>query len=92
MQKPQPLIPFIEINVVETKNDSSHSTPTHQPPILTTSLISESEIEQKAKDVVNENLILLESRYHTEPEASKEDANPPTVADDSPIYFRYVSI
>ncbi|KAH1007770.1 hypothetical protein HUJ04_004965 [Dendroctonus ponderosae] len=77
-------------NVTEAKTGSLHSTPTHQPPILTTSLISEREIEQKAKEVVNENLILLESRYHTEPEAPTEDANTFTVADDSPIYFRYL--
>ncbi|XP_050294529.1 autophagy-related protein 2 homolog A isoform X2 [Anthonomus grandis grandis] len=66
--------------------------PTHQPPIMTVSIDNEDEITQQAIETVNENLILLESRYHAEPEELAEsDANSgATGDDDAPIYFRYV--
>lgn len=56
---------------------------------MTTSLVSDREIEQKAKEVVTENLILLESRYHTDPDELKEPSTPGGPSNDtSPIYFR----
>lgn len=56
---------------------------------MTVSINDEEEVMQQAKEVVNENLILLESRYHAEPEECNE-SNASSVADDSPIYFRYL--
>lgn len=58
---------------------------------MSVSINDEEEVAQQAKQVVNENLILLESRYHAEPEEYNE-SNVSSVADDSPIYFRYIFI
>lgn len=79
-----------ETNLDTEKESSLQNTPTHQPPIMSIAADEdEEEIKQKAKQAVNENLILLESRYHAEPEENL-DSSSSTTADDSPVYFRYV--
>ncbi|XP_066263102.1 autophagy-related protein 2 homolog B [Euwallacea similis] len=69
---------------------SLQSIQSHKPPIMTTSIDSEREIEQKAKEVVTENLILLESRYHTEEVKEESNASHISPSDSAPIYFRHV--
>ncbi|XP_060533459.1 autophagy-related protein 2 homolog B isoform X2 [Cylas formicarius] len=73
------------------ESSSKHSTPTHQPPVMTIAEENEEEIIHHAQKVVNENLILLmeESRLHRdlEGEANISEVNE---TDDAPIYFRKV--
>lgn len=67
---------------------SKHSTPTHQPPIMTVS-IDEKEVVQKVHQAVDENLMLLEE----DKSSFEDDSLVKTTtrnSDDSTIYFRFV--
>ncbi|XP_076267231.1 autophagy-related 2 isoform X1 [Rhynchophorus ferrugineus] len=75
--------------VVIEKEGSSQGGSSHQAPIMSMSISDEKDMTQKAKQVVNDNLILLESRYNVDPEENL-DSSSTTSTDDSPVYFRYV--
>lgn len=76
---------------VEDKQNppSKHSTPTHQPPVMSLGEGNEEVIKQHAKKVVNENLIMLIEENRSQEESSEADGpSTSSVSDDSPIYFR----
>ncbi|KAK5648479.1 hypothetical protein RI129_003371 [Pyrocoelia pectoralis] len=81
---------FSELN--ELHNPSSkHSTPTHQPPIMTVKVENEEEIVQQAQKMVDDNLlILLEENKVLEESGEIPKAVPTSNEESPPVYFRNV--
>ncbi|XP_025831922.1 autophagy-related protein 2 homolog B isoform X2 [Agrilus planipennis] len=87
---------FSELSNAKSKPEGSsttqskHSTPTHQPPVMTVNVENENEIAEKAQKIVDENLLILLE----ENKRSEDDKQPKKIASSSevglPIYFRSV--
>nr|CAI5847822.1 unnamed protein product [Callosobruchus analis] len=70
---------------------SKHSTPTHQPPVMTINEDSEEAVKRQAHKVVNDNLIILiEENKHQQDMESSVNSTTSTVTDSTPVYFRNV--
>ncbi|KAB0799030.1 hypothetical protein PPYR_06910 [Photinus pyralis] len=76
----------------ELQNPSSkHSTPTHQPPIMTIKVENEEEIVEQAQKMVDDNLlILLEENKALEESGEVSKTTPASIEDSPPVYFRNV--
>ncbi|CAH1999640.1 unnamed protein product [Acanthoscelides obtectus] len=72
----------------EQQPSSKHSTPTHQPPVMT---INDEAVKRQAHKVVNDNLIILiEENKHQQEMESSVSSTTSSVSDCSPVYFRNV--
>lgn len=71
---------------------SKHTTPTHQPPIMTVSTIDEEDLTEQAQKIVDENLLILLEESKDVPVEDKEvSADMNSSEEGLPVYFRYAT-
>ncbi|KAF5283909.1 hypothetical protein FQA39_LY04729 [Lamprigera yunnana] len=87
---------FSELSGNNPKSDhvptsSKHSTPTHQPPIMTVKVENEEEITQQAQKMVDDNLLILLEENKVFEEANEISKTATTTnGEGPPVYFRNV--
>ncbi|XP_044263557.1 autophagy-related protein 2 homolog A isoform X3 [Tribolium madens] len=75
----------------ELQVNSKHSTPVHQPPVMTVGEDNDEKLKEEAKKIVDENLlILLEENKNEEKPTEESQISSSSGSEDSPVYFRKV--